>query len=102
MTRTTLLIPALFTILAAAAGPLSAQERASDRWRFLRPETVLTLDPRRQPVPAESVAGPEGSIVITGGRIFDGTGSAPAPGTLVIERNRITVSMMVPMVTWKP
>ena len=34
-------------------------------------------------------AGPEGTLVITGGRIFDGTGAAVRSGTIVIERNRI-------------
>jgi imidazolonepropionase-like amidohydrolase len=33
--------------------------------------------------------GPEGITVITGGRIFDGTGAAVRNGTLVIERNKI-------------
>jgi len=80
----------LFAVTLAAPVTSAAQERAEDRWRFLRPETVLSLDPRRQPVPASAVAGPEGTIVVTGGRIFDGTGSAPAPATLVIERNRIS------------
>ncbi len=34
-------------------------------------------------------AGPEGTLVITGGRIFDGTGADVRTGTVVIERNRI-------------
>ena len=34
--------------------------------------------------------GPEGSIVLQGGRIFDGTGAGVRAGTIVIERNRIT------------
>ena len=81
---------ALIVLAAASASTLAAQERASDRRRFIEAGTVLSHDPRRVPVPAEAVAGPEGSIVITGGRIFDGTGSPAAPGTLVIERNRVT------------
>jgi len=78
--------------LATTAMPshVVAQDRAVDRWRFIRPETVLTDDPRRLPVPASATAGPEGSIVIEGGSLFDGTGSAARPATLVVERNRIT------------
>lgn len=78
-------------LVGALCAPLhaAAQERAEDRWRFLRPETVVSDDPRRLPVPPSAVAGPEGSIVITGARVFDGTGTAPSPATLVIERNRI-------------
>ena len=87
--RFSVLAAATTAALSSLATPTEAQERASDRWRFLRPETVLTDDPRRQPVPAEAVAGPEGSIVVTGGRVFDGTGSAARPATLVIEGNRI-------------
>ncbi len=34
--------------------------------------------------------GPEGTTVITGGRIFDGTGAAVRNGSIVIERNMIT------------
>jgi imidazolonepropionase-like amidohydrolase len=34
--------------------------------------------------------GPEGTTVITGGRIFDGTGAAVRNGTVVLERNIIT------------
>ena len=33
--------------------------------------------------------GPDGAIVLRGGRIFDGTGAPAREGTLVIERNRI-------------
>ena len=83
--------PAAVAVFALAfATHLTAQERARDRGRFVDPGTVTSHDPRRVPVPAEAVAGPEGAIVIAGGRIFDGTGSPSVPGTLVIERNRVT------------
>ena len=66
-----------------------AQRPASDRYRHLDSTTRTSDDPRRIPV-APGPRGPEGSIVLVGGRIFDGTGSAPREATLVIERNRIT------------
>jgi len=45
-------------------------------------------DPRRVPV-KPGPRGPEGTLVLRGGRIFDGTGVAAHEGTLVIERNKI-------------
>ncbi len=71
------------TILAPPL--LMAQE---ERQRYLRPETVVSDDPRRIPMPPRPT-GPEGSIVLQGGRIFDGTGAEARAGTIVIERNRI-------------
>src|SRR6266852_5767166 len=65
-----------------------AQEKAQDRRKFLDPKTQVSDDPRRivvQPGPR----GPEGTIVLRGGRIFDGTGAPAREGTLVIERNKI-------------
>jgi imidazolonepropionase-like amidohydrolase len=50
--------------------------------------TPTTDDPRRIPLPA-APAGPAGSIVLLGGRIFDGTGTPAFHGTLVIRRNKI-------------
>ncbi len=64
---------------------LMAQE---ERLRYLRPETVVSDDPRHVPMPPRPT-GPEGSIVLQGGRIFDGTGAEARAGTIVIERNRI-------------
>ena len=64
------------------------QQRAEDRWRFFDETEVTTDDLRRLPISPGS-RGPDGSIVLRGGRLFDGTGTAPRPATLVIERNRI-------------
>lgn len=69
--------------------PAQAQRPASDRYRHLDSTTGTTDDPRRIPV-APGPRGPEGSIVLVGGRVFDGTGSAAREATVVIERNRIT------------
>src|SRR6266852_7467568 len=65
-----------------------AQEKAQDRRKFLDPKTPVSDDPRRVPV-APGPQGPEGTLVLRGGRIFDGTGEPAREGTLVIERNKI-------------
>ena len=54
---------------------VAAQEKASDRRRFLDPKTPVSDDPRRIPV-KPGPRGPEGTLVLRGGRIFDGTGAA--------------------------
>jgi imidazolonepropionase-like amidohydrolase len=77
------------TLVAALVAPaVSAQSRAADRWRFLDPKTPVSDDPRRTPVPP-GPQGPEGSIVLRGGRIFDGSGAPARTGTVVVERNRV-------------
>lgn len=70
--------------------PLQAQgqDRASDRRRNMSPSQTTTDDPRRVPVPS-TPRGPAGTLVLRGGRIFDGTGAPTRAGTVVIERNRI-------------
>ena len=65
-----------------------AQEKAQDRRRFLDPKTPVSDDPRRVPV-RPGPRGPEGTLVLRGGRIFDGSGAAAREGSLVIERNKI-------------
>ncbi len=78
------------TALAAISGmPLLAQDRAVDRRRFLAPTSQTTDDPRRVLV-GNAPRGPDGSIVLTGGRVFDGTGAAARELNVVIERNKIT------------
>jgi imidazolonepropionase-like amidohydrolase len=80
----------LFLILAGlfTVWTLSGQSRREDRRAFLSPGTPTTDDPRRIPVP-NVPRGPEGVLVLKGGRIFDSVKSSAYPGTLVIERNRI-------------
>ena len=81
---------ALIVLVVWGAAALAlAQSRAADRWKFLDPGTPVSDDPRRTPV-APGPKGPEGAIVLRGGRIFDGTGAPAREGTLVIERNRVT------------
>lgn len=65
-----------------------AQERAQDKRRWLSPTQEVSDDPRRIPLPP-GPKGPDGTIVLRGGRVFDGTGTAARPATVVINRNRI-------------
>jgi imidazolonepropionase-like amidohydrolase len=74
----------LCSLCAAQEEPVSRQER----WRFYAPSTQVSNDPRRVPVPP-TPQGPDGTLVLRGGRIFDGTGAAAREGTLVIVRNKI-------------
>ncbi|MHB1327897.1 MAG: amidohydrolase family protein, partial [Gemmatimonadales bacterium] len=48
----------------------------------------MTNDPRRIPMPAGFNV-PTGSIVLRGGRVWDGTGAPARAGTVVITGNRI-------------
>ncbi len=70
------------------SGPALGQERAQDRRTWIDENTNTSDDPRRIPMPPGQ-KGPEGRLVITGGRIFDGTGAAVRNGIIVIERNII-------------
>jgi imidazolonepropionase-like amidohydrolase len=82
--------PVLFCLIGIFIfyGVVLSQERAQDRRRWIDKNTQTTDDPRRVPVPP-GPRDPEGTLVIIGGRIFDGTGSAVRSGTVVIERNKI-------------
>jgi imidazolonepropionase-like amidohydrolase len=76
-----------------------AQERREDRRKFLDPKTQVSDDPRRIVV-KPGPRGPEGTIVLRGGRIFDGTGAPAREGTLVIERNKIAKILPVGATDW--
>jgi imidazolonepropionase-like amidohydrolase len=81
----------LCALLANLAPAALCQDRPpdhQDRWRFLSPSTQVSDDPRRVPV-APGPGGPPGTVVLRGGRIFDGTGAPAREGTLVIQRNKI-------------
>ncbi len=69
-------------------GSLLGQERVQSRRTLLNENIATTDDPRRIPIP-QAQQGPEGTLVLTGGRIFDGTGAVVRDGIIVIERNRI-------------
>src|ERR1700761_37444 len=67
----------------------TAEERsARDRREFLEPQTQVSEDPRR--IPVQSIVKPHGTLVLRGGRIFDGSGAPVRAGTVVIQENRIT------------
>ncbi len=74
----------LFTGYVSVLG----QEKAQDRRTWIDENATTTDDPRRIPQPPGQ-QGPEGTLVLTGGRIFDGTGGAVRNGTIVIDRNKI-------------
>ncbi len=68
---------------------LHAQDRSADRRRNMAPNQTTSDDPRRIPMPA-TPRGPEGTLVLRGGRLFDGTGAPTRAATVVIDRNKIT------------
>ncbi len=81
---------AAIVLLVLSAGVVAwGQEKIQDRRKYLDPNTPVSDDPRRVPV-RPGPRGPEGTLVLRGGRIFDSTGAPAREGTLVIERNKIT------------
>ncbi|MBS0421403.1 MAG: amidohydrolase family protein [Proteobacteria bacterium] len=77
------------SLFVGCSEDLSAQERAQERRQWIDAATPVSDDPRR--VPREpGPSGPDGSVVLRGGRVFDGTGAPARDATVVIERNRIT------------
>src|SRR5260370_9035946 len=87
----------LLALLFSAAS--QTQENAQDRRKFLDPKTQVSDDPRRVVVKA-GPRGPEGTLVLRGGRVFDGTGAPPREGTLVIERNKIVKILAANSSAW--
>ena len=61
------------------------QEKAQNRRKWIDSGAPVTNDPKRIPIP-DAPHGPEGTIVLTNGRIFDRTGASVRNGTLVIEQ----------------
>lgn len=81
---------AIVVIVLCCGWPwIAAQEKPQDRRKFLDPSTPVSDDPRRVPV-KPGPRGPEGTLVLRGGRVFDGTGAPAREATVVIERNKIT------------
>ena len=94
--RTTALVA---VILLSVAWSATAQVPRTERRKWLDPKTTVTDDPRRVPVPAGSF-GPQGTLVLRGGRIWDGTGAAARPGTIVMTRNHITAILPAASTDW--
>jgi imidazolonepropionase-like amidohydrolase len=86
-------------LLLGVCVAMLAQESARDRRRYLDPATPVSDDPRRVPVPP-GPRGPDGSIVLRGGRLFDGTGTAARNATVVILRNKITKILPADSTDW--
>ena len=78
---------------------LAAQVPRAERKKWLDSSANTTDDPRRVPMPSGYQV-PDGTIVLKGGRIWDGTGSAARSATLVITRNRITAILAAGNMTW--
>jgi imidazolonepropionase-like amidohydrolase len=87
----------LLVLIFCSAG--GAQEQRLERRKYLDPKTAVSDDPRRVPV-KPGPRGPEGTLVLRGGRIFDGTGTPAREGTLVIERNKIARILPVGSSDW--
>jgi imidazolonepropionase-like amidohydrolase len=79
----------LVVALLASLPSVSRAQDMRDHARWLNSSTQTTDDPRRVPV-LPGPRGPEGTIVLRGGRVFDGTGTPAREATVVIERNKIT------------
>jgi imidazolonepropionase-like amidohydrolase len=100
MTKTMMKAGISGLLFACLLGPaLAGQEKAQDRRKSLDPKTETTDDPRRIPVPP-GPRGPEGVIVLRGGRIFDGTGAPVRVGTVVIRRNKIEKTLPAGATDW--
>ena len=81
-----------------AAPQPEPQQRPIDRRAYLN-DVQTSDDPRRVPAPP-GPRGPEGTTVLRGGLVFDGTGSEPAAGTVVMERNRIAAVLPAGVTDW--
>ncbi|NYF30728.1 amidohydrolase family protein [Sphingopyxis sp. JAI108] len=90
-------VTGLLLVTALGAVPTLAQARDKgpearpiyNRDRWLPPSVPTSDDVLRIPVPADFNA-PKGSFVLVGGRLFDGTGEAARPATIVVEGKSIT------------
>ena len=92
-------VASLGPLLLLVAFAAAAQEQLSERRQWTDAGTPVSDDPRRVPVkPGQS--GPEGSVVLRGGRLFDGTGAVTREATLVIERNRISAILQPASTQW--
>ncbi len=88
---------AIFLLVASFAA--LAQQQFDDRRRFFDENEVTSDDPRRIPRP-NVPRGPEGSVVLTGGLLFDGTGARARPATLVLERNKVSAVLKPSSEDW--
>ncbi len=87
------------TLAVSLVPSLAGQVPRTERRRWVAPTTNVTDDPRRIPVPAGYFA-PTGTIVLKGGRLWDGTGAAARAATVVITRNKITAILPISSTDW--
>jgi imidazolonepropionase-like amidohydrolase len=85
-------------LLLALAPRLDAQVTRTERRKWLTPETATTDDPRRVPIPPAD--GAQGTLVLRGGRVWDGTGSVARNATVVITGNRIAAIIPPSATSW--
>ncbi len=84
----------LLLATAITTAPVAAQERGPDarpiygRDQWLPAKVPTSDDVLRIPVPADFNV-PKGSFVLVGGRLFDGTGAAARPATIVVQGKAI-------------
>jgi imidazolonepropionase-like amidohydrolase len=79
------LIPTL--VVAQDGGPQARPLYNRDRWL---PKSVSTSDDVLRIPVAPDFNVPKGSFVLVGGRLFDGTGAAARPATIVVQGKTIT------------
>mgnify|MGYP001183728461 CR=1 FL=1 len=86
-------------LLVTLPPTLTAQVPRTERRRWIAPITNTTDDPRRIPIPAGFYA-PKGTIVLKGGRLWDGTGASARPATVVITGNQIVAILPPASTAW--
>jgi imidazolonepropionase-like amidohydrolase len=89
----------LLTLALLSASVCAAQERLYDRKQWLDPTAVVSDDPRHVPA-GPGPRGPEGWLVLKGGRVFDGTGAVAFDANIVIEGNRISAVLPASSTQW--
>jgi imidazolonepropionase-like amidohydrolase len=98
-------LSAILLAAATIAGPAFAQDGGPearpiyDRSEVLPDHLPTSDDVLRVPVPADYNA-PEGSFVLVGGRLFDGTGKPARPATVVVQGKTITAILRPGETNW--
>jgi len=77
-----------FALMAMGVAQGQVSTEIFDRSAFYQGEVYTTDDVRRVPMPQGHNA-PEGSFVLAGGRVFDGTGAGAEMATVVVEGKTI-------------
>ena len=88
-----------YFILLVAPSMLLAQESPQDVRDLQDPDMPVSDDPRRLPrLPGPR--GPDRTLVLYGGLVFDGTGAAATERTVVLRRNRIEALLPADSQDW--